>query len=61
MKKYSHFKDQSQIQESLKNMQINDSFANGLPMSVHEAIYDGIEKFSHLKKESLASKQENKL
>lgn len=56
VKKYSHFKDQSQIQESLKDLQINDTFANGLPMSVHEAIFDGIEKFSQLKKESLTPK-----
>ena len=51
IRKYSHFKDVALIQNSLPTIEIGEHFANGLPMSYHEAVATGIEEFTRKKKE----------
>jgi len=56
IRKYSHFKDVALIQNSLPTIEIGEHFANGLPMSYHEAVATGIEEFTRKKKEDSKDK-----
>ena len=50
VRRFSHFKNEGAIREELAEITTNDDFANGLPISFHVAVDNGIRKFSAMHK-----------
>ena len=50
IRRFSHFKHENVIREDIDVLAPEDAFVNGMPMSFHEAVDNGIRKYTVPKK-----------